>query len=216
MSFFGVCLVLVCIFSLYFGYKIYKRLIDKKEKQNKKEFFGKVILFLFVNLIVVSLNLLIFILSYSYIWEKTFRAYHEQQYEALVIGYKKEEIKTQNFKGGGYYNKSVYFPKVKYKNNEEREIVKIIDQTSSSPHGVGEKIMITASSSQNSGNTLEVNWILFFFLIILIAVAAFFSSFLITYIRNFSIKKRIQKSILVTICITLLNVICVVLLYFKN
>lgn len=60
--------------------------------------------------------MLTLVLAYSYIWEKTFRAYNEQKFEAVVIGYKKEEIKTQNFKNGSYYNRSVFFPKIKYKN----------------------------------------------------------------------------------------------------
>lgn len=217
MSFFTIFIVVILLFSLYFGYKVYLKLLQKQQvKDEKTSLLGKIILLFFASLIIVSLNILTLVLSYSYIWEKTFRAYNEQKYEAVVVGYKKEEIKTQNFKSGSYYNRSVFFPKVRYKNQKGNEIIKTVDITSDSPFSIGETIMITDSTSQDNANILELNWIMLIFLTLFTATGAFFSSLIFTFLKDLTMKKRISYSLYVAGFMIFINLICIVSLCLKS
>lgn len=216
MNFFAVFIVAILLFSLYSGYKVYLKLLKKQHiKDEKNSLFGKILLLFFTSLIIVSLNILTLVLSYSYIWEKTFRAYNEQKYEAVVIGYKKEEIKTQNFKSGSYYNRLVFFPKVKYKNQEGQEIIKTVDITSDSPFSIGDTMMITDSTSQNNANVLDLNWIMLLFLTLFTAIGVFFSSLIFTFSKDFTMKKRMHYSLYVAVFIIFINSVCIISLYLK-
>lgn len=217
MNSFAIFVILILSVSLYFSFKVCSKLLKKQEvKTEKRSFFGKSILFFFTGLIIVSINMLTFVLAYSYIWEKTFRAYNEQKFEAMVIGYKKEEIKTQNFKNGSYYTRSVFFPKVKYKNQQGNEIIKTLDLTSNSPFSIGKTIIITDSDSQDNANTLDLNWIMLLLLAIFTGIGAFFSSLIFTFSKDLMMKKRIHYSSYIAVGMIFINAVCILLLYMKS
>lgn len=97
-------------------------------------------------MISISIYLITFVLAYSFIWEKTYRAYIEVKYEATVIGYQKELVKTQSFKGSSYYDRPVFFPRVKYINNQGEEVIKTLDITTNNIIPIGESIVIGSIS----------------------------------------------------------------------
>lgn len=216
MTSFGFFVVLINIISLFIGYRIYKKLRSKSPDKKEGNIIEKGFVLFFVCLLMICINTMTFVSSYTFIWEKTYRAYVELKYEATVIGYKKELVKTQSFKGSSYYDRPVFFPKVKYINENGKEIIKTLDYTTNKPLEMGEKVKISDSDSQTSANALEINWIMLSFTCVFTALAGFFACLLFTYISNHDLKKRIWLSMWCGVGILIFNGLCTLLLYFKN
>lgn len=158
MTLFGFLIVLINIISIYIGYKIYKKISSKSPDKQEGGFIEKEFVLFFVCLIMICINTMTFVSSYTFIWEKTYRAYVELKYEATVIGFNKELVKTQSFKGSSYYDRPVFFPKVKYINDNGKEIIKTLDYTTNKPLALGEKIKISDSDYQKSQVLLMENY----------------------------------------------------------
>lgn len=165
---------------------------------------------------MVCINTMTFVASYVFVWEKTYRAYVELKYEATVIGYKKEIIKTQSFGRSSRTDSAVFFPEVRYVNGEGREVIKTLDFTSNEPIALGERIQITDSDSQASANALDVNWIMLFAASVFTAVAGFFAILLTLYISNYDLKKKVRLSGWFAMGFLFLNGASVFLLYLKT
>lgn len=216
MTFFGFFVAFVNIISLFIGYRIYRKLRAKSVDKKEGSILEKGFVLFFVCLLMICINTMTFVSSYTFIWEKTYRAYVELTYEATVVGYKKELVKTQSFGKSSYYDRPVFFPKVKYSDEKGQEIIKTLDFTTNKPLEVGEKIKITDAESQASANALDINWIMLFGTSVFTAVAGFFAFLLFTYISNYDLKKRIHLSVWFALGIMILNCIGTLLLYLKK
>src|ERR1700750_365009 len=108
MTFFGGFVAVVVLFSIFLGYRIFSKISDKKQNSGKTGgFIEKAFLLFFVSLIMVSINGLTFILSYSFFWEKAYRTFDESQYTATVVGYKKEITNGKNFSNSSYSDRGI-------------------------------------------------------------------------------------------------------------
>ncbi|MBL1219992.1 hypothetical protein JET18_04030 [Chryseobacterium sp. L7] len=217
MTYFGYFVLAVVLFSCYIAYRIFDKILKKKgSEKGEKNLPEKIFVLFFVFLLVASINVLTMVLSYTFFWEKGYRTLSETKYEAVVIGYKKETTKTQNFRNSTYDSKFIYFPKVKYTNSEGKEIIKTVDMTSNHPPAPGQYIKITDRTSRESANAVELNWIVFIFGGIFTGIAAFFALLISSYITECTLKKRITLSLYGAFILCLLNISCVMLIWFKQ
>lgn len=217
MTFFGYFVVVITLLSVYAGYRIFSKIIRSGNTgKNERSALEKGFLLFFVCLLMVMINALTFILSYSFFWEKAYRSLNENRYEAVVIGYKKEMVKNQNFRSSSYSDKPVYFPEVEYINREGNKIIKTVDIAENNLPEIGQSLQITDSSSENSANAIDLNWIMFFFGSIFTGISAFFASLLFSYTTKQSMKKRIAVSVYSGLLILLINVGCIIIIYLKQ
>lgn len=217
MTFFGGLTAVVVLFSVFLGYRIFSKISDKRNYSGKTGgVVEKTFLFLIISLIMVSINALAFILSYSFFWEKAYRTYDEPQYTATVIGYKKEITKGKNFSNSSYSDRVIFFPKVEFTDANGKKIVKTLDITSNNPPALGEKIKITDAGNQDNTNALQLDWIMLGAGGIFTGVAAFFAVLLATYSSSYGMKKRIMWSLGAALALTLINVFCLVFIYLKQ
>ncbi|KMQ65437.1 hypothetical protein ACM46_05945 [Chryseobacterium angstadtii] len=215
MTFFGFFVAFITLISIFTGYKIYEKVLNKSEDKKRESIAEKIVVLFFVSLLMTGINIMTFVSSYTFIWEKTYRAYYEPRYEATVIGYKKELVKTQSFGKSSYYDRPVYFPKVVYTDENGVKVFKTLDFTTNTPLKTGEKVKITDTSSRTSANALDIDPIMLLFAGVFTGVAAFFTSLLSTYITVFALKKRIRISIYFALGIMIVNGVCIGLLYLK-
>lgn len=216
MTFSGYFFLAICFFSLYIAYRIFNKILKQKSKvKGKSGVLEKGFMLFFISLMMIVLNSLTLLLSYSFFWEKAYRSISEKQYQAVVIGYKKETIATRNFSTSGYYNKQVYFPKVKYLNENGKEIIKTLDLTDNNPPAIGQTLKITATEISQNANSIELNWIMFALGSVFTGLSAFFACLLTTYIQNITFKKRVGISLYGALVILVLNGACIVLIWLK-
>lgn len=216
MTFFGFFVAFVNIISLCIGYRIYKKLRAQSVGKKKGSILERGFVLFFVCLLMICINMMTFVISYTSIWMKTYRTYVELQYVATVIGYKKVLVRTQSFRKSSYDDVPMFFPKVKYNNEKGQEIIKTLDFTTNNPLEMGKKVKITDAESQTSANSLDIKWIMLFGTSVFTAVAGFFAFLLFTYISNYDLKKRIQLSLWFALGMMILNCICTLLLYLKK
>ena len=216
MNYFGYFVGFIFLFSLFIGYKIFKKIDETKSPLNKKNgFLGNFFFILVISLIMILINAMTFVTSYSFFWEKAYRSITENRYEATVIGYKKEISKTQNFRNSTYYDAFIFFPQVKYQNGDGNTQIKTLDITSRKPFKIGAKVNITDNRGKEKANTISINWGIFIFGTFFTGVSAFFASLLSTYITNNSFKIRVKKSVYFGVFIFIINICCVLLLYIR-
>ncbi|MGN7759277.1 hypothetical protein ACTJIV_17530 [Chryseobacterium sp. 22532] len=218
MTFFGGFVAVVVLFSVFLGYRIFSKISDRKHDSGKTGgFLEKAFLLFFISLIMISINALTFILSYSFFWEKAYRTFDEPQYTATVIGYKKEITKAKNFPSSSTYSdRAIFFPKVEYIDMEGKKVVKTLDITSNNPPELGEKIKITDAENKDSTNAVELDWIVLAGGGVFTGVAAFFAALLATYGTSYNMKKRVKWSLGVGLALTLINVCCILFIYLKQ
>lgn len=217
MTFLGYFILAICLFSLYIAYRIFDKILKKRSVvKGKSGLLEKGFMLFFISLLVISLNSITMVLSYSFFWEKAYRSLSEKQYEAIVIGYKKENIASKNFPTSGYYNKPAYFPRVKYTNFKGEEVIKILDITDDHPPAIGETIKITDSETAKEANSIELDWIMLVFGCVFTGLAAFFACLLSTYTKNETLKKRITLSFYGALLVILLNAGCILLIGLKH
>lgn len=217
MTFLGYLLLAVFLFSFYIAYRIFDEILQKRRIiKGTIGWAEKGFMLFFISILMISLNSIMMVLSYSFFWEKAYRTLLEQQYEAVVIGYKKETVSTKNFPTSGSYNKQVYFPQVKYTNSDGKEVVKTLDLTDNHPPAIGQTLKITDRKMSKEANRIEINWIMLAFGSVFIGLAAFFTCLLTTYIKNESLKKRITISLYGSFIIIVLNAGCILLIVFKH
>lgn len=217
MTFLGYLLLAVCLFSLYIAYRIFDKILKKRSAiKGNVGWLEKGFMLFFISILMISLNSITVVLSYSFFWEKAYRTLSEQQYEAVVIGYKKETVSTKNFSTSGTYHKQVYFPQVKYINSDGKEVVKTLDLTDNHPPAIGQTLTITDHETSEKANRIELNWIMLAFGCVFIGLAAFFTCLLTTYIQNEPLKKRIAISLYGSFAILVLNAGCILLIVLKH
>ncbi|WP_347217135.1 hypothetical protein [Chryseobacterium sp.] len=217
MTFLGYFFLIVCLLSIYTAYRIFDKILKKRSAiKGKIGWLEKGFMLFFISLIMISLNSITMVLSYSFFWEKAYRSISEKQYEAVVIGYKEENISTRNFPTSGYYNKMVYFPQVKYIGSNGKEVIKTLDITDNHPPAIGQTLRITDSVTRERANRIELNWIMLAFGCAFTGLAAFFTCLLTTYIKNETLKKRISLSLYGALVILALNAGCVLLIWLKH
>ncbi|PIF46910.1 hypothetical protein CLU96_3956 [Chryseobacterium sp. 52] len=217
MTFFGYFVLGINLFSLYIGYRIFDKVLKKKSSvKGEGNFFEKGLVLFFICLLMISINSLTMILSYTFFWEKAYRSISENKYEAVVIGYKKESVKTQNFRNSTYDNKFAYFPKVKYINSDGNEIIKTVDLTSNHPPSIGQKLPITDKNTRGSANTIDINGMMFIIGGVFTGIAAFFASLISTYVTQYTFRKRIALSLYAALIIGILNGTCTLIMYFRQ
>ncbi|MCT2561537.1 hypothetical protein [Chryseobacterium herbae] len=217
MTFFGGFVAVIVLFSIFLGYGIFSKISGKKQDSGKTGgFLEKAFLLFFVSLIMVSMNALTFILSYSFFWEKAYRTFDEPQYTATVIGYKKEITKGKNFSNSSYSDRVIFFPRVEYTGANGEKIVKTLDITSNDPPALGEKVKITDAGNQDSTNAVELDWIMLAAGGVFTGVAAFFATLLATYGTSSVMKKRLRWSLRAGLVLILINVLCIVFIYLKQ
>ncbi|MGE8552340.1 MAG: hypothetical protein ACN6OB_00200 [Chryseobacterium jejuense] len=156
------------------------------------------------------------VLSYSFFWEKAYRTLSENQYEAVVIGYKKENIAAKNFPTSGRYDKPVYFPRVKYTNFKGEEVIKTLDITDDHPPAIGQTLRITDKEANENANSIELDWIMLISGCVFIGFTAFFACLITTYIKNETFKERIILSLYGALVIIVLNAGCILLMILKH
>lgn len=216
MTFSGYFFLAICFFSLYIAYRIFNKILKQRsEVKGKSGFLEKGLMLFFISLMMIVLHSLTLLLSYSFFWEKAYRSISEKHYEAVVIGYKKETIATRNFPTSGYYNKQVYFSKVKYLSENGKETIRTLDLTGNNPPAIGQTLNITATETGKNANSIELNWIMFAFGSVFTGVTAFFACLLITYIQNTTFKKRIGISLYGALAILILNIACILLIWLQ-
>lgn len=216
MSFFGGYVGVVFLISLFIGYKIFLKILRAKNHTSKKSgFLENLFLILMISIIMILINAMTFVTSYSFFWEKAYRSLNEHSYEATVIGYKKEISKTQNFRNSTYYDTFIFFPKVKYQNDDGDVVIKTLDITSRKPFKIGAKVKITDDSRNEKANTISLNWGIFTLGTLFTGISAFFSTLLSTYMTNDSLKRRVKTSVYFGFFFLLINMFCVILLYIK-
>ncbi|KFF18533.1 hypothetical protein [Chryseobacterium sp. JM1] len=217
MTFFGGFVAVVVLFSIFLGYRIFSKISDKKQNSGKTGgFLEKAFLLFFVSLIMVSINGLAFILSYSFFWEKAYRTFDEPQYTATVIGYKKEITKGKNFSNSSYSDRVIFFPRVEYTDANGKKIVKTLDITSNDPPVLGEKVKVTDTENQENTNSIELDWVMLAAGGVFTGVAAFFAALLGTYGTSDSMKKRLRWSLRAGLVLILINLLCVIFIYLKQ
>lgn len=208
-------IVTMIIFSTYIGFRIFNKILNEKKYSNKKNsIVEKIFLILFITIIILILNAMTFIMSYNFFWQKAYRSKTENHYVGIVVGYKKEISKTQNFQKSTYYDTYIFFPKVSYINDDGKTIIKTLDITSRKPFKIGEKVKLSDNLKKNRANTESLNWGIFILGGFFTGIAAFFLTLLSSYISIYSLKKRINLSIIVGISIIFVNLFCVIILYF--
>ncbi|RTZ49615.1 hypothetical protein EJ377_04205 [Chryseobacterium arthrosphaerae] len=163
MTVFGYFVLAVALFSLYIAYRISEKISKQRNAVKEMPVFWKKCCPVFICLLTVGLNSLTAVLSYTFFWEKAYRAVNENKYEAVVVGYKKETVKNQNFRNSAYDTKVVYFPEVKYTDSEGKEVIKTVDITGNQPLAIGQQLKITDGGSKDSANSIELDWILLIF-----------------------------------------------------
>jgi hypothetical protein len=234
----------ILIFSLYISYKIFIKLSNKKYnyedflkykneynefiiepfdydsylKMNRKDenIFVNIVQFLFIFLLVVIINLLFIILSYSFYWGKTFKTITENKYESEVVGYAIETSTSSSFSKSGTRKILVYYPKVKFVNKNGIEIIKQFDVGSNikDKYKIGKKVVFTYNEGDDYINIINVDWISIMGTIF-ISVNSFFSFLVSSYPLNLNFKQRITKSFYFGILILSLNIICILILYIQ-
>lgn len=217
MTLLGYFFSAICLFSVYIAYRIFNKILKKRSAvKGKSGLLEKGFMLFFISLLVIALNSITMVLSYSFFWEKAYRTLSEKQYEAVVIGYKKENIATKNFSTSGHYNKPIYFPRVKYTNFNGKEVIKTLDITNNHPPAIGQVLKITDSEVNENANSIQLDWIMLVFGCIFTGLAAFFACLLTTYIRNDTLKKRITYSLYGALVIIVLNAGCILLMVLKH
>ncbi|MGG7551266.1 hypothetical protein ACQ7CX_11655 [Chryseobacterium arthrosphaerae] len=217
MTVFGYFVLAVALFSLYIAYRIFEK-ISKQRNVVKGDagLLEKSAVLFFICLLTVGLNSLTAVLSYTFFWEKAYRAVNENKYEAVVVGYKKETVKNQNFRNSAYDTKVVYFPEVKYTDSEGKEVIKTVDITGNQPLAIGQQLKITDGGSKDSANSIELDWILLIFGGVFTGATTFFASLLATYSTKLTFKRRLTLSSYITGVIVLINIMGVILIYLKQ
>lgn len=217
MTFLGYFFLAISLFSLYIAYRIFNKILKQKNAaKGKSGLLEKVFMLFFISLLIITVNSLALILSYSFFWEKAYRSISEKQYEAVIIGYKKEMIATRNFSNSGYYNKQVNFPIVKYTHENGKEMIKTLDLTDNHPPAIGQTLKITDTKTSEKANSIELDWIMLAFGSIFTGLSAFFACLLTTYIQNETFKKRIGISLYGAFVILILNGGCILLIWLKS
>ncbi|MET3036291.1 hypothetical protein ABXT08_09330 [Chryseobacterium sp. NRRL B-14859] len=217
MTFLGYFAVVVVICSLYIAYRIFLKISEKNNDSGKKgSLVEKAFLVFFISLLVLSVNAMALILSYTFFWEKAYRAVNELQYEAVVVGYQKEIIKAKNFPTSAYTDKVIFFPKVEYTDRHGKKVVKTLDITSDTPPDTGKKLKVTDQKNQKNTNALELDWVMFAAGCIFTGVAAFFAALIGTYATPYPMRKRLMWSISSGIGLILINIFCVLFIYLKS
>lgn len=216
MTAFGIFTMIVGLTSLIIAYKIFLKIsARKKNAQDEAPFLEKFFLFFLISLVTVSVNIMTFIISYSFFWEKAYRASNEPHIEAKVIGYKKEVVKSKNFSQSSYSDKTVLFPEVEYADSQGRIVRKILDLTSNRPPEIGQKITITDSVSRETGNTMDIDWAMLGMGSLLSGVSGFFSALLLLFIGNRNLKNRITTGFVFGVLLVAVNLLCMLIIVYK-
>lgn len=217
MTFLGYFFLIVCLFSCYIAYRIFDKILKKRSAVNGKSgWLEKGFMLFFISLLIIALNSITMVLSYSFFWEKAYRTLSEKKYEAVVIGYKKENIAAKNFPTSGYYSNPAYFPRVKYTNSNGKEVIKTLDITDDHPPTIGQTLKITDTEFNENANSIELDWIMLIFGCVFIGLATFFACLLTTYIKNDAFKKRVTFSLYGALAIIVLNAGCILMMVFKH
>lgn len=211
MKLFTIILIFLAVLSLYFAYRITKKIASKGEKGKLWE---SGFLFIFTTLVVAILSLFSIFFSYTFIWEKGFRAVAEQKHEAIVVDYVVEKSYSQSFRGSSSYPVFIYFPVVKYKNAHGIEIKKKLDLTSNHPYKFGQTIEISANDISKSANSIEFDPLMSIVAISLTAVAMFFFVLVSSYGFGKTMKERVKLSRNLSIILIIINGIITVWMYF--
>ncbi|CAM3770629.1 Hypothetical transmembrane protein [Flavobacterium branchiophilum] len=243
MTIMGFIIFSILIFSLYLSYKIFIKLSNKKYnyedflkykkeynefiiepfdydsylKMNQKDenIFVNIAQYLFTFLLVVIINSLFIILSYSFYWKKTFKTITENKYESEVVGYAIETSTSYTFSKLGS-KILIYYPKVRFINKNGIEIIKQLDVGSNikDKYKIGKKVVFTYNEGDEYINIINVDWISIIGTIF-ISVNSFFSFLVSSYPLNLNFKQRITKSFYFGILILSLNIICILILYIQ-
>lgn len=217
MTFLGYFFLIVCLFSCYIAYRIFDKILKRRSiVKGKSGLLEKGFILFFISLLIISLNSITMVLSYSFFWEKAYRTLSENQYEAVVIGYKKENIAAKNFPTSGRYDKPVYFPRVKYTNFKGEEVIKTLDITDDHPPAIGQTLRITDKEANENANSIELDWIMLISGCVFIGFTAFFACLITTYIKNETFKERIILSLYGALVIIVLNAGCILLMILKH
>ncbi|MGX5683948.1 hypothetical protein ACWKWW_05245 [Chryseobacterium cucumeris] len=217
MTFLGYFIAIIVIFSLYKGYKIFLKFAANRNNAGKKGgFLEKAFLLLIISIIMISVNAMAFVLSYTFFWEKAYRTFDEPQYVATVVGYKKEITKFKNFSTSTYRDKVIFFPKVEYTDANGKKVIKTLDITTDHPPAMGQKLKITDKVGKDSTNTLQLDWVMFAAGCIFTGFAAFFASLISTYTTSYSMKKRMTLSFRIALLLIFINISCIVFIYLKS
>lgn len=217
MTFLGYFVAIIVIFSLYKGYKIFSKFASNRDHSGKKGgLLEKAFLLFIISTIMISVNAMAFVLSYTFFWEKAYRTFDEPQYEATVVGYKKEITKFKNFSNSTYRDKAIFFPKVEYTDANGENVIKTIDITSDNPPALGQKLKITDKAGAENTNAMQLDWIMFAAGCIFTGFAAFFASLISTYTTSSPMKKRISWSFKLALLLIFINISCIVFIYLKS
>ncbi|RQO38047.1 hypothetical protein DBR39_14285 [Chryseobacterium sp. KBW03] len=217
MTFLGYFTTIIVIFSLYKGYKIFTKFAANRDQSGKKAgLLEKCFLLFIISIIMISVNAMTFVLSYTFFWEKAYRTFDEPKYEATVVGYKKEITKFKSFSNSTYRDKVIFFPKVEYTDNNGKKVIKTLDITSDNPPSMGQKLKITDKAGEESTNVLQLDWVMFAAGCIFTGFAAFFASLISTYTTSYPMKKRMSWSVRLALLLIFINISCIVFIYLKS
>ena len=211
MSFAWALLIFLTFLSIFIAFRITKK-IRNSEKKGKLWESG--FLFIFTTLVVAILSLFSIFFSYTFIWEKGFRAVAEQKHEAIVVDYVVEKSYSQSFRGSSSYPVFIYFPVVKYKNAHGIEIKKKLDVAKNHPYKIGQTIEISANDVSKSANSIEFDPLMSVVSISLTAVAMFFFVLVSSYGFGKTMKERVKLSRNLSIILIIINGIITVWMYF--
>ena len=211
MSFAWALLIFLTFLSIFIAFRITKK-IRNSEKKGKLWESG--FLFIFTTLVVAILSLFSIFFSYTFIWEKGFRAVAEQKHEAIVVDYVVEKSYSQSFRGSSSYPVFIYFPVVKYKNARGIEIKKKLDVAKNHPYKIGQTIEISANDVSKSANSIEFDPLMSIVAISLTAVAMFFFVLVSSYGFGKTIKERVKLSRNFSILLVIINGIVSIWMYF--
>ena len=211
MSFAWALLIFLTFLSIFIAFRITKK-IRNSEKKGKLWESG--FLFIFTTLVVAILSLFSIFFSYTFIWEKGFRAVAEQKHEAIVVDYVVEKSYSQSFRGSSSYPVFIYFPVVKYKNAHGIEIKKKLDVAKNHPYKIGQTIEISANDVSKSANSIEFDPLMSVVSISLTAVAMFFFVLVSSYGFGKTIKERVKLSRNFSILLVIINGIVSIWMYF--
>ncbi|SKC03876.1 hypothetical protein SAMN05660477_02576 [Soonwooa buanensis] len=207
----SILLLFLVVISFYFAFRITKKIASKSDK-------GKIwesgFLFLFTFLIVGSLNLFSIFFSYTFIWEKGFRAVVEQKHEAVVVDYVIEKSYRKSTTGSGSYPILLYFPVVKFKNEKGIETKKKLDLTSNHPYKIGQTIKISANDASKNANSIEFEPLFSVIAISLTSVAMFFFVLVASFGFNKTMKERVKIARNISVLLFLINGIISLWMYF--
>ncbi|QBJ86263.1 hypothetical protein DDI74_08355 [Chryseobacterium gleum] len=217
MTFLGYFTAVLVIFSLYKGYQVFTKFAANRQQLGKKGgLLEKVFLIFIISVIMISVNAMAFVLSFTFFWEKAYRTFDEPQYVATVVGYKKEITKFKNFSTSTYRDKVIFFPKVEYTDANGKKVIKTLDITTDYPPAMGQKSKITDKVGKDSTNTLQLDWVMFAAGCIFTGFAAFFASLISTYTTSYSMKKRMTLSFRIALLLIFINISCIVFIYLKS